>query len=160
MKLVLAASYSHYNMFIRILNDKGKNTAHYKYIDYVEDLQGWERDTPVVKLGNFKRHPKYTEILRECEARFDMGSRRSTPAGFQEGGIVPGSWGSDSSEWATSISSRVEGLTPASVMRYQNEFRGLRSLTDPNEMIMNEEQRSRLYASVVLDREVLGEWND
>ena len=72
MKLVLAGSQHHYEKFIEKMWEKDKPTDHYRYVNRVDMILGLSRYTRVIKLGNFKLHPQHEELLRECEARFDM----------------------------------------------------------------------------------------
>lgn len=76
MKLVLAHHITKYHIFLGKMIDKGKDIASYGYVASAMDVQGYDRDTQVIKLGGYQDHPRYQEIIEACEQRFDMSPRR------------------------------------------------------------------------------------
>ena len=89
MKLVLASSRQAYDRFIEKIWSKDKDVSIYRYISNVMDLQGLARDavTKVVKVGNYRDHPNYDQIIDEVEFRFDRNSMRES-SGFQSQGTT------------------------------------------------------------------------
>ena len=76
MTIVLAGSRRHYQTFLEKLWERDKTTSGYWYIYNPDVVRGLDRDTRVIRLGSFRQHPNYEEILQECQARFDMNPRR------------------------------------------------------------------------------------
>ena len=75
MKLVLCGSSEHYERFIEVLWRKDKDTSEYRYIQNSGHLQGFPRDTQIVKLGSFRNHPDHDEILNRANIQFDTRPR-------------------------------------------------------------------------------------
>ena len=52
MKLVLAGSRAHYNIFLEKLWSKDLNTSNYRYIDRIDSILGLNAEQELIKLCN------------------------------------------------------------------------------------------------------------